>query len=149
MSWRCLQNVLKTPWRCLEDVLRTFWSLEDVWPRPIYWSWSRRLEDVFCRRMAKSSKFVLMKTSWRRLLKTKTKDVFKTSLRRLHQDECLVGYNLIEQKSNGKIFCLKNKFLNFLETKKLSTESFLSFKELQPLVSYKRNTYLHVPIWKY
>ena len=41
-------------------------------------------------------------------------------------------------KSNGKIFCFKNKFLNFLETKKLSTESFLTFRELQPLVSSKR-----------
>ena len=76
MSWRCFcktswrslevvlttpwQDVLKTSWRCLkdvfarrlEDVLKTFrktsWRrLEDVWPRRIYWSWSRRLHDVF------------------------------------------------------------------------------------------------------
>ena len=25
-------------------------------------------------------------------------------------------YNLVEQKSNGKIFCFENKLLNFLET---------------------------------
>ena len=30
-----------------------------------------------------------------------------------------------------------NEFLSFLETKKFSTESFLTFRELQPLVSYK------------
>ena len=29
----------------------------------------------------------------------------------------------MEQKSNGKIFCFKSKFLNFSETKKFSTES--------------------------
>ena len=40
----------------------------------------------------------------------------------------------MEQKSNGKIFCFKNKFLNFSEAKKFSTESFLTFRECQPLV---------------
>ena len=44
----------------------------------------------------------------------------------------------MEQKYNRKIFYFKNKFLNFSETKKLSTET---FKELQPLVSYKRGSY--------
>ena len=48
----------------------------------------------------------------------------------------------MEQKSNGKIFCFKNKFLNFSETKKFSTESFLTFRELQPLVSYKRVSFI-------
>ena len=47
----------------------------------------------------------------------------------------------MEQKSNGKILCFKNKFLNFSETKKLSTASFLTFRELQPLVSYKQVSY--------
>ena len=47
----------------------------------------------------------------------------------------------MEQKPNGKIFCFKNKFLNFTETKKFSTESFLTFRELQPLVSYKPVSY--------
>ena len=47
----------------------------------------------------------------------------------------------MEQKSNGKTFCFKNKFLNFSETKRFSTESFLTFRELQPLVSYKRVSY--------
>ena len=75
-----LRDVLMPPWNRLEDVLKTYGqdkyigldqdvfktSSEDVWRRPIYSSWSRRL------------------------LKTKTKDVFKTSSRRLHQDECLL-----------------------------------------------------------
>ena len=47
----------------------------------------------------------------------------------------------MEQKSNGKIFCFKNKFLNFSETKKFSTEISLTFRELQSLVSYKRVSY--------
>ena len=98
-SWRCLEDVLKTSWRRfdktswrrLEDVLKTSWRrLEDVWPRRIYWSWPRRLEDVFWRRMINKDIFVFIK-SWRCLLKTKTKDVFKTCSRRLHQDECLLG----------------------------------------------------------
>ena len=52
-SWRCLENAWKTSWRCLEDVLKT-----GVWPRRIYWSWSRRLkmssEDVWLRRIYSS-----------------------------------------------------------------------------------------------
>ena len=55
-SWRRLQNIFKTSWRCLkdvfarllEDVLKTCLKrLKDVWPKRIYWSWSRRLEDVW------------------------------------------------------------------------------------------------------
>ena len=51
-SWRYLGNMA---WRCLADVLKTSWKLpehafaalyEDIWPRRIYWSWSRLLEDV-------------------------------------------------------------------------------------------------------
>ena len=43
-SWK---RLAKTSWRGLEDVLKTSWRrLEDVWPKRIYWSWSRRLEDV-------------------------------------------------------------------------------------------------------
>ena len=73
MSGRRLQNVLKTSWRWLEDifqdVLNTLWRcLQDVWPRQIYWSWPRRLEDLFWRRKAKVNIFVL---------KTKAKDVLK------------------------------------------------------------------------
>ena len=110
-SWRCLEEVLKTFWRRLADVLKTYWRrldktswrcfenvlktswrrIEDVWPRQIYWSWPRRLEDVFWRCKTKANIFVLIKMSWRRL-----EDVFwrrrqKTSSRRLHQDECLLG----------------------------------------------------------
>ena len=45
------------------------------------------------------------------------------------------------ERSNGQILCFKNKFLNFSETKKFSTESILTFRELQPIVSYKRVSY--------
>ena len=61
-----LQDVLKVYWRRfsrhLEDVLKMFWRrledgkrLEDVWRRPLYWSWSRHLEEVFWRRRRKTS----------------------------------------------------------------------------------------------
>ena len=40
-----------------------------------------------------------------------------------------------------RYFVFKNKFLNFSDTKKFSTESFLTLRELQPLVSYKRVSY--------
>ena len=61
---RRLEDVFKTSWRRLEEVLKTSWRrLEDVWPRLIYWSRSRRLEEVFWRRMTKVNIFVLIKTS--------------------------------------------------------------------------------------
>ena len=50
----------------------------------------------------------------------------------------------MERKSNGKIFCFKGKFS---ETKKVSTESFLTFRELQPLVSYKRVSYKKIYVY--
>ena len=84
ISWRRLEDVFKTSHRRLENVFKTPWRrLEDVWPRRIYWSWSRRLEDVFWRPLSKANMFVLIKTSSRRL-----EDVFwrrrrKTSSRRL------------------------------------------------------------------
>ena len=78
-SWRCLEDVFR-----LEDVLKTSWRrLEHVWPRRIYWSWARRLEDVFWRHEAKANIFVLMKTFWRRsrhlqdVLQRYLQDVFK------------------------------------------------------------------------
>ena len=97
MSWRCLQDVLKVSWiifaRRFEDVLKRSWRhLEDVWLRRIYWSWQRRLQDVFWRRMTKAHMFVLIKTSWRPLEDSFWRRRRKTSSRRLHQDECLVGY---------------------------------------------------------
>ena len=68
ISWRRLEDVFKTSHRRLEDVFKTPWRrLEDVWPRRIYWSWSRRLEDVFWRPLSKANMFVLIKTSSRRL----------------------------------------------------------------------------------
>ena len=51
------------------------------------------------------------------------------------------------KRSNGKIFCFQNKFLNFSGTKKFSTESFLTFRELQPLVSYKRVSYKKIRVF--
>ena len=84
-SWRRFQNVLKMFWRCLENVLKTSWRrLKGIWPRKIYWSWPRRLEDVFFyRRKAKANIFILEDVFWGRRR--------KTSSRRLHQDECLLG----------------------------------------------------------
>ena len=112
MSWRCVVDVFKTSWghlgnvlkRFLQDVLkmfcRTSWRcLEDIWPRRMYWSWSRLLEDVFWKRMTKANIFVLINTSWRYLediLKAKRKEVFKKSSRRLHQEKCLLGTFLRE-----------------------------------------------------
>ena len=105
MSWRrledvlktILQDVLKTSWkrlqdilaRHLEEVLKASWRrLEDVWPGRIYWSSSRRLQDVFWRRKAKANIFVLIRTS----SKTSSED---EDQRRLHIDECLLGLFLL------------------------------------------------------
>ena len=91
MSWR---RFCKTSWRRLEDVLKTSWRrLEDVWPRRIYWSWSRRLEDVlktssedvWVRRIYSSWSRRLEDVFWRRRRKTPSErlhDVFiKTNVR--------------------------------------------------------------------
>ena len=40
-----------------------------------------------------------------------------------------------------RYFALKISFLIFRRPKKFSSESFLTFRELQPLVSYKRVSY--------
>ena len=115
-----LEDVLKTSWRCLEDVSKTSWRcLEDIWPRRKYWSWPRRLEDVF----KTSSEDVrlgehirldqdVLKTSWRRLLKTKTKNVFKMSSRRLHQDECLLGSD--KDIFLKLMFNIQKNYMNFV-----------------------------------
>ena len=42
ISWRLLEDVLKTSWRCLEDVFAT--RLEDVWPRRLL---KTKTKDVF------------------------------------------------------------------------------------------------------
>ena len=66
-SWRGLKDVLKTSWRGLENVLKTSWRrLEEVWPRRIYWSWRRRLEDA-------------LKTYSEHEDERRCQDVFKTS----------------------------------------------------------------------
>ena len=82
-SWRRLQNVLKTSRKGLEDVfarrlkvvLKTSWRrLQHVWPRQIYWYWSRRLEDVFWRPMTKANIFVYIQdVFWRRRRKTSSR----------------------------------------------------------------------------
>ena len=65
--------------------MKTSWRrLEDVWPRRIYWSWPRRLEDVFWGRKDKANIFVLMKTSWRRLQDVVWRFRRKTFSRPLH-----------------------------------------------------------------
>ena len=105
-SWRRLEDVFKTSWnrlgktswRHLEDVFKMSWKcLQDVWPRRIYWSWPRRLEDV----LETSSEDVWVRqiySSWSRgLLKTKKKDVFKRSSSR----RMFAGLFALEQmKSN-------------------------------------------------
>ena len=66
---RRFEDVLKRFWKSLEDFLNmTSKRLEDVlktWR--VYWSWSRRIENVLWRHMNKENIFVLMKTPWRRL----------------------------------------------------------------------------------
>ena len=101
MSWRHLQNFLKTSWRRfsktswrhLEDILKTSWQdildvLKTSWRRMtkantlvlIKTSW-RRLEDVFWRRMSKVNIFVLIKTSSEDKDERRLQDVFiKTNL---------------------------------------------------------------------
>ena len=91
-SWRCLEDVFarrledvlktswrhlgKTSWRRLEDVLKTSWRrLEDVWPRRIYWSWPRRLEDI----LKTSSEDVRLRRTYSSWSRRCLKDVFKTS----------------------------------------------------------------------
>ena len=87
----CWRHLCRTSWRCLEDffakrlegVLKTSWRhLKDVWPRRIYWSWSRRHEDVL-KMSSEDVRASSICSPWsRRLLKTKTKDV-TSSLRRM------------------------------------------------------------------
>ena len=77
MSWR---RFCKTSWRRLsktswQDVLKTSWRhLEDVWPKWIYWSWSRHLEDVL-KTSSEGEWLRRIYSSWSRRLQ----DVFKTS----------------------------------------------------------------------
>ena len=104
-SW---QDVLKMSWRCLENVLKTSWRrLKDIWPRQIYWSWPRRLEDV----LKTSSEDVWLRriySTWSRRLE----DVLKTSSsRRMFGGKLANTLNLLWQitqdftlNSSGKIF---------------------------------------------
>ena len=125
MSWRRLEEVFKTSWRRLEDVLKTFWRrledvlarrlegvlkmsrkrfckkswrrLEDVLPRRIYWSWSRRLEDVFWKPMTKVNIFVFIKTSSEDEDERRLQDVFiKTNVCWV----CSTFHHLCKRRSN-------------------------------------------------
>ena len=144
-SWRCLEDALKTDvlktsskrledalkmslrrfcntsWRRLENVLetdKTSWKcLEEVWPRRIYWSWPRRLEDVFWRRKSEANIFLLIKTSWRRLedlLWRRRRKTSKTSSRRLHQDKCFLGCGLLSLHNYCLILTLNDSNIGFL-----------------------------------
>ena len=78
----------KTSWRRFWDVFKTShktsWRrLEDVCPRRIYWSWPRRLQDLFWSRKAKANIFVLIKTFWRSLQDVFWRQRWKTTSRRL------------------------------------------------------------------
>ena len=104
---------MTTSWKRLDNILKISWTrLEDVWPRQIFWSWSRRLENA----LKTSSEDVWVRRRYlpwsRRLLKPKTNDVFKTSSRRLHQDECLLGCN---KKLNYFSDSCRGKYKNFMD----------------------------------
>ena len=102
MSWRHLEDIFKTSWKrfckmssrslqeifqtSCQDVLKMSWRrLENEWPRQIYWSWSRGLEDVL--KMSSEDLWVRrIYSSWSRHLE----DViwrWKTSSRRVNEDE--------------------------------------------------------------
>ena len=99
MSWRPLEDVLKMFWR---RFCKTSWRrLEDVWPWRIYWSWSKRVEDVFWRRMAKTNIFVLMKASWKRLGDVFRRRRRKTSSKRLQ--DAFIKTNVSWANYNDKL----------------------------------------------
>ena len=93
---RRLEDVLKTSSRRLEEVLKTSrrrfcktsWKrLEGVWPRRIYWSWSRRLEDV----LKASSENVWVRwiySSWSRRLEEVLETSSEDEDERRLQDVC-------------------------------------------------------------
>ena len=117
-SWRHLENYLKTSWRCFKNVLRTF---EDVWLGRIYWSWRRRLENVFWTCMTNANMFALIKTSWGYLeevfWRQRPKTFFKTSSRRFHQEEILVGlFSVLMTSSTPSdvVRTIKKYFSDFL-----------------------------------
>ena len=91
---RRLEVLLKTSWRRFCKTSRR--RFEDVWPRRKYWSWSRRLEEVFkmysedvwlvgiCLEDALARHLEeILKTSWRRMAKTKILVLIKLSWRHL------------------------------------------------------------------
>ena len=97
MSWR---RFCKTSWRRLS---KTSWRhLEDVWPKWIYWSWSRHLEDVL-KTSSEGEWLRRIYSSWSRRLED-----LKTSSRRLHQDECLLGTGIVF--TTGNVFNKSNDF---------------------------------------
>ena len=133
---RCLEDVLITFWRCLENILKTFWRcfcrmssirleyllarrLEDLWPRRIYWSRTRRhadvlktcSEDVWVRRICLSLSRRLEDVLLRR-----RRNVFKTSSIHLHQDEYLLGVNWNKYQSKVTIQAPNQNLDYFIDT---------------------------------
>ena len=92
------QDVFKTSWRCLQrNTFRLPRRLQDVLSKRLVRRLASRLQDVFktsSRRICKTSCNYAFKTSSRRLGRQKS-FTLKTSSVRLHQDECLLGYNLV------------------------------------------------------
>ena len=113
-SWRRFEDVLKMSWRRFEDVLKTSSKrLEDVWPRRIYCSWPRSLEDV-------------LKTSFEDKDERRFRDVFKTSSWRLHQDEFLLDscWNVIILKAHSRIVYVADLLCCFTSSFSLSMSLF-------------------------
>ena len=112
---RRLEDVLRTSRRRLQNVFKTFWRrfcktsgrcLEDAWWGRKYWSWSRRLEDVFWRCMIKANIFVLIKTYWRRRRKTSSRrlqDFFiETNVCRIQSAINTVSETIVKRKNDYK-----------------------------------------------
>ena len=108
MSWRRPEDVLKTSWR----------RLEDIWPRQIYWSWPRCLEDV---------------------LKTSSEDVwliriYSSSSRRL-EDVLKTSFEDEDERRRQDVFIKmnicrgKNKFYWWTSSVLIKWQSSASFKK--------------------
>ena len=122
--------------------------LEDVWPRPTYWS--RRLEDVFWRRRRK--------TSWRRL-----EDIFVRAsvcweqnlvfqYNKIFLENWKFNHKLCPLLSSIKILCLKDYPHNLTKyetngTSKIATSQLFSeFKKIWKcnLSLYSKNPIFHL-----
>ena len=119
MSWRRLEDIFKTSWRSfcktswrhLENVLKTSWRrLEEVWPRRIYWSWPRRLEDVL---KTSSEEMRLRRTYsswWRCFEERRFQDVFWRRRRKTLSD-VFIKTNVCFTEFSTKIHWLQSWLL--------------------------------------